>query len=64
MQVRQQTEQQSFALEIEGTIIDISKFTVAQLITLAEAQELGVQKGAQRRRMRSVSEFAMHTGKK
>lgn len=47
MQVRQQTEQQSFALEIEGTIIDISKFTVAQLITLAEAQELGVQKGAQ-----------------
>ncbi|AOP42939.1 hypothetical protein ACOGYQ_001414 [Edwardsiella piscicida] len=46
-QVRLQAEQQSFALEIEGTIVDISKFTVAQLITLAEAQELGVQKGAQ-----------------
>ncbi|EPC5193674.1 hypothetical protein AABD55_08135 [Edwardsiella piscicida] len=46
-QARLQAEQQSFALEIEGTIVDISKFTVAQLITLAEAQELGVQKGAQ-----------------
>lgn len=46
-QQRQEAEQKSFTLEVEGESIDISKYTVAQLNTFVEAQALMIQKGAQ-----------------